>query len=623
MSSFFHSCSKCFRPRSYLPAVQMLTCALALTLAQAQAGPSAKDGDAARAQQGESRQSPFMHQRDKVVAAARVQDWTGAERDARRLLEVADQGGNPYEQIDAAELLMLSLHNLQQYSQAVDVAQNMLDAARAQPENTINGQVDALVWRGLLEAVAAQDAAAMVRIQQSLREESRAYPGLWQWDEAQARLQYRAAQISLPLSTGRWVLVKLSPAKRRQDMAWLQYLYQGADDARLIVHLGLRYRESQGQDPLRSLHEDASETGVPDFGLSFIPQSDPQKRFARLSDADKKSSLQHWDWMARRGHWEVELNAEFLPKLADLARARLPELFAAIEWKNAPDLPAHPLQQQGEDSMLAQWHRGANWPAVGKNAAQLQSHAVFPTEIASGATLQGIAAYKQGQWDAANKALTLALQTWPYASLGRGEEDLEENAQQFGADLALRQGRTQDATRMMRQYLRNAGGLERVWALDPDPAQASLHNQRTGQVLPLWAHGFYLQQPMDSQRLLYRNLVTEDQLGLTTGLKIPESDEVQEKLLRQALEKQFRLQAGTLKKQSFSPKPRSDGKVLKGQQWVFEIKPAEQGAGTSQAVRRMAFWIVDQGKTRAMLRAPLSNAQQEQRALHLALALGW
>ena len=141
--------------------------------------------------------------------------------------------------------------------------------------------------------------------------------------------------------------------------------------------------------------------------------------------------------------------------------------------------------------------------------------------------------------------------------------------------------------------------------------------------LPLWAQGFYLQVPLDSQRMLYRDLATEDKLGLTMELKIPETDAAQEKLLRQALEKQFRVAAGALKKQGFTPRPRSDGKPLKGQQWVFEVKPQEADDSKTAPAQRMVFWIVDQGSSRAILRAAVATPEQEQRAQQLAQALGW
>jgi hypothetical protein len=36
-------------------------------------------------------------------------------------------------------------------------------------------------------------------------------------------------------------------------------------------------------------------------------------------------------------------------------------------------------------------------------------------------------------------------------------------------------------------------------------------------VLPMRAAGFHLQEPKDSQRMMYRDLMTGQQLGLTTG----------------------------------------------------------------------------------------------------------
>lgn len=612
-------------------ALSALSCAmaLALPLAHVQAQPAAEGS--AKAQPDPKRSQSFIGLRDQLASAAQANNWPEAERLARELLQRADQGGNPYEQLDASELLTVVLYRQQKYGDAVKLARVMLDAARAHPEDTIMGQTGALISRGLMAAVAAQDLAAIQYFQQALREDSRLFPGLWQWDEAKASLLYRAAQLRLPLrvgeGAGRWVLQHIEPAKDRDESVRLRYLYFGADEVRLTVDLDLRYRNRGEPQALKPIYDDATEADAPNFGLPFAGAQ--QKRFVRLDNDEERRRTQTWEWVAQRGRWSLDVRADFLPKSKAVAQAQLPQLFAAIDWPAAPDLPGTPADamtaQQREDAQQLQWRPSADWPRVARLAAQAEKDAIFPNEIARLSTLQGIAAFKQGQWNAASQSLTRALQTWPYASLGRSEEELEENAQQFGAAMALREGRSADAARMMRHYLRDAGGLERRWVLgtEADPTQASLRNQRTGQVLPLWAQGFYLQVPRDSQRMLYRDLATEDKLGLTMELKIPETDAAQEKLLRQAMEKQFRVNAGALKKQGFTPRPRADGKPLKGQQWVFEVKPQVEEGSKTAATRRMVFWIVDEGSRRSILRAGVATREQEQRARQLADALGW
>lgn len=571
----------------------------------------------------ESRQvSPFMDLRGKVVAAAKARDWEQAERHARQLLALTD-GGNPYERIDAAELLMLALHQLRQYDKAVDVAQTMLAEASAHPEDTINGQVQALISRGLLEAVSAQNTAAITRIQQSLSEESRAYPGLWQWDEAKTQLHYRAAGASFPLHSDRWVLTTLNPAKDRRESTELRYLYQSEKDERLQLNVSLRYRDT----PAKEAPSEGTAAAAPDFGLSFVQPGagDTEQRYGKppATDAD----AQQWEWYALHGPWAVRVTAQFAPRLQPLARQQLPLLFAAVQWPKPHELPDARSAQLRDGLMTGRWLEStsqAEWAAAEKQTAAALNDAIFPNEIARLATLQGIAAYRQSRFDQAGKAMEQALKAWPYASIGRGDEELNDSAYTFGADLALRQGRSAEAARLMRHYLRNTGGLSYVWK--PDGDQARLRHQRSGQTLPFWSQGLYLQETSDAQRHVYRDLMSNEVLGLTLGLKIPESDEVQEQLLRNALSKQFHLEAGKLSKQAFTPQPRTDGKPLNAQKWVFEVKPQKdrsQSTGKSPAVQRAVFWMVDQGSSRALLRASPSSVQDERKGDQLAQTIDW
>jgi hypothetical protein len=77
--------------------------------------------------------------------------------------------------------------------------------------------MQALIQRGLTAAMMAGDQGALARYLQALKQESKAFAPLWQWNTADQQLHYQAAQLSVPLVQGRWVLVQLEPARDRKD----------------------------------------------------------------------------------------------------------------------------------------------------------------------------------------------------------------------------------------------------------------------------------------------------------------------------------------------------------------------------------------------------------------------
>ena len=96
--------------------------------------------------------------------------------------------------------------------------------------------------------------------------------------------------------------------------------------------------------------------------------------------------------------------------------------------------------------------------------------------------------------------------------------------------------------------------------------------------------------------------------------------------VRTALEKQFRLKVGALKKRSFTAQTRAKDRKPAGRQWTFEVSEQENTAQSKQGaapVKRVVFWIVDQGSTRSILRASVSTPRDEARAEQLAQALNW
>lgn len=242
--------------------------------------------------------------------------------------------------------------------------------------------------------------------------------------------------------------------------------------------------------------------------------------------------------------------------------------------------------------------------------------------------MAGIAAFKADQTADAERFLGTALQAWDAAAVF--DSTLIDNAQQYAAALALRRGDTAQSTALMRQYLRNAGGLDRTWGLPADKSAAWLEHRETGMGLPLQAAGFSLQEPDDARRIFYRDLKTEFQLGLSSGMAIPASEAEQEALLRKALLRQFKLEPGALHKQRFVATQSAAGQTPRvGQRWVFEVRPVVDAADATDsraprtAVRQVMLWIVDQGEQRAILRASITTPAQARQAQQLAQALRW
>lgn len=622
-----------FLPRIPAP-VSLTAMAVALLLAgpapQA-AEPARQTGAAGRADSPAEQDSPFLRLRRAVVEAAQARRWDDATAQARKLLDMTLPRGNPYEQLDASGLLYALLYQQGQYPQAVLQTDQMMALAAADGYDPVSGQMQALIQRGLTAAMMAGDQGALARYLQALQQESKAFAPLWQWNTADQQLRYQAAQLTVPLVQGRWVLVQLEPARDRKEAANLEYVYLKPDGRRLRVRMRLGYdvglKDMDAAARQKSLQQERSffaseQTPEPGLRLPALPFADAvqSQQASREKREEGRPDVLHLDWGLVRGNWKLSLHAEQMDSESDSALQQLPQLWQAMQWPKAPELPPELPRQEREVSHA--WRVDDDWSRAGQLARAALADAQFPAELARLNTVAGISAFKAAQQAEAGRYLEQALQAWPYVSLFRLESELVDLAQQYGAELAAQQGRDADAARLMRQYLRNAGGLQNIWVQARDPKVADLENRHTGMVLPMRAAGFHLQESQDSQRMMYLDLMTGQLLGLTTGLKIPESDEAQEKLLRTALEKQFRLTTGSLKKRSFTAQTRSRDRRPEGRQWTFEVSLQESRPGAA-SVKRVVFWIVDQGASRAILRAPVASPREQTRAEQLAQALSW
>lgn len=587
--------------------------------------------------------SPFAQQRAAVLRAAKNKQWPQAIAQAQQLLEKTLPDGNPYEQLDVSGLLYVLQHQQGMHAQNIQLADRMLAVAAGIPSGPVPGQVQALAQQGLTSATMVQDRAAVERFQQVLRQNTPLYPAQWQWDSAMQRLTFATAQLSVPTALDRWVLMEVEPASDRTDFSLLSYVYVKPNGQRIFASMRLQYddgytdlsRDARAQrlvEDLKRYTEDdemrPSQQVPPDLSITGAQQL---RKAVRMVSQHGEDELQ-MHWVAMRGNWSWHM--ELRAKHADhaLATQAVTALWQAVQWPQAPNLPQaaeQPPLPWRESSIASTWRSAKDWGKAGQLARAALADARFPSEVARLHTVAGISAFKAQNYPEAQQYLDTALQAWPYASVF--DSTLIDNAQQYGAAMALRRGDSVASAALLRQYLRNAGGLRNVLALSPDPAQAWIDNRHTGMGLPMQAAGFYMQEPDTWERIVYRDLGSEAVIGLTSGMRIPESDAEQEALLRKALVQQFKLQPGVLRKQRFvSQLAKPDQAARVGQHWVFEVQPIAPASGTGaraqpdvEPVRQALFWLVDQGDQRAILRASAANPQQVRQAQVFAQALRW
>jgi hypothetical protein len=146
--------------------------------------------------------------------------------------------------------------------------------------------MQALIQRGLTAAMMAGDQGALARYLQALKQESKAFAPLWQWNTADQQLHYQAAQLSVPLVQGRWVLVQLEPARDRKEVANLEYVYLKPDGRRLRVRMRLGYddglKDMDAAARQKSLQQERSifaseQTPEPGLRLPALPFATPCK----------------------------------------------------------------------------------------------------------------------------------------------------------------------------------------------------------------------------------------------------------------------------------------------------------------------------------------------------------
>lgn len=584
----------------------------------------------------DTEQTPFFRQREAVITAVRAKDWVTAEVAARQFFDFTIPRGNPYEQLDAADLLIVALHQQGRYADALGVVDRMIAVTRDTAGGPVPGQIDSLLQRGMIEAVLAEDAAALRRYQRLLHSGAKSFPGLWHWDMDKQQIRYVPAKMTFPLAQGRWILTKIQQAGARSRPARLDYQYVTRRGTEIDVDIGLSYLERSQEEKQAWLQRAHSHLLS---GQQLLPDAKFVQQLPDLSYADalqtryavQETSSDHdlWTlhWEVMRGNWYLSIKAAFQARDAADAQEQVPALVLhAIEWPEAIDLPGDGAIEAHHDDIARMGLYRQDWQQAGALAQAELPNAIWPREIALLQSVSGIAAYQAGEMSRANQALNVAMSAWPYVSQSGYDSTLYEYALEYAAEIAAKAGDDDAAMRLTRQYVGSVGTYFE-WDLQ---AEALVHRQ-SRQVLPLRAAGFHI-HPLDDKRFHYQDTDTNQTLGLTVGLPVLPNEDEQERRLIQALDQQFQLDVQVSHRTAYKPASQvGEPSSAQGTRWIFDVTPQAPESGMDEAstttddpvVDRVIFWAMDHGTTRTILRASVNSDEQEKRAAALADALPW
>lgn len=581
--------------------------------------------------------SPFLHHMQEAHRLMAEKDWPAADAAAAKALEAARASENSYEEFDAIATVVGLLHRQQRYADARRAAEAQI--AIFDQRDVGEDAISQLRVMAIREGAAAGEAADVARLQEKVYAQGNAYPGQWVRDAATPRLNYALAGMTFPLTTGRWALVSFKPADQRADRAQLDYV-QTLDDGRAVTaRVWIAYREDlrakDGQARREALAKrmeapEGDQTPAPDVApaLPDLPFKDAvvAKR-AQQAEYPRGVGVEA-QWIAVRGDWQVEVRASFAKDKQADAVARLGELFDAMAWDRDVRLFRGKTMAEQSREIESYWSMARDWPQAAKLAQDALPDAAFPLEIARLNTVTGRAAYGRDDMATARRDLDVALAAWAHAGKAYHDESLYQTALDTAADVAYRQGRTQDAVALSRLFIDWVGSLGPAWSMPADGAV--LRNANTGMVLPLRQGDFRL-EPIDPNRFYYRNLKTGEQLGLAVDQNAAVPDETLEASMRSFIEDKLGLRILDVDTSAFSPHAQAGMRgELRGRKWLFrvEAKPDDgrtvnlDGPAPAPPVR-MVFWVVDRGDRRAILRAPLPAGGADTGVASFAQTLAW
>lgn len=635
--------------RGLMTAALVSACAALWTGAGAAADVAAVQADTASAlaadapasaEDGKRLPSPFllhMQEAHRYIAEKR---WPEATEAARLALAAARQGENSYEEFDAVATVINLLHKQQRYTDARLAAEAQI--AIFDKRDASQDAISQLLTMAIREGAAAGESAEVSRLQERVYAQGNAYPGQWNRDGAARRLDYVLADMSLPLSVGGWALVGFKPANQRMASAQLNYVQTLPDGATMSARVWIAYREDQRAKSPETRREElarrmgereSDQTLAPDVEAELPPLVFPDVIVAKRAlqeDAPSGVAIDA-EWIALRGDWYLYMQASFPQANREQAIAQLRPLFDAVGWKRDVRLFRDKTMMAQDQDIDSYWSMARDWQQAAALAQAALPDAAFPLEIARINTVLGQAAFERGELAAARRDLDRALAAWAHADKAYQDERLYQTALDTAADIAYRQGRTQDAVALNKQFIGWVGGPVSAWA--PSDGGAQIKSEVTGMSLPLRVGEFRL-EPIDEKRFYYRNLMTGEQLGLAVEQNAAVPDERLESSMRSFIEDNLGLRISGVKTAEFSPKAQAGmSGDLRGRKWIFQVegRPDDGRAihlGTDSGVAaappdQMVFWVVDRGSSRSILRAPLPADAEKSGAGNFAEMLAW
>ncbi|MGE8674092.1 MAG: hypothetical protein ACN6PB_13730 [Achromobacter kerstersii] len=581
--------------------------------------------------------SPFVQHMQEAHRLIAEKDWPAATGAARKAVEAARQGENHYEEYDAVATLVRLLHKQQRYSDARREAEAQI--VIFDKRNASEDATEQLLVMAVREAAAANEAADVARLQARIYAQGNAYPGLWTRDAVAGRLNYTLAGMSLPLATGRWALVSFKPADSRTERAQLDYMQTLDDGSALSARIWVLYREDlRAKDAQARRQALARRMGEPEGDQTPAPDTEAALPSLPFKDAvAAKRALQadypggkgiEAQWIAARGEWYVEARASFPQGKQDAAIAQLRELFEAMTWTGDVRLFRDKTMQEQDREIDSYWSMAHDWDQAAELSEAALPDAVFPLEIARLNTVIGRAAYDREDLPEARRSLELALPAWAHAGKAYHDESLYQTALDIAADVAYRQGRTQDAVALNRQFIQWVGSLGDGWSL-AEKSPVVVYDD-TGMTLPLRIGEFRL-EPIDSNRFYYRNLKTGEQLGLALNQNAAVPDDKLEASMRSFIEDNLGLRILNLKTEAFAPHAQEGMKgAVQGRQYTFQVEAKPDDGRTislsgpfGAPPAQMVFWVVDRDKRRSILRAPLPAEGIQTGVAQFVQTLAW
>ncbi|MCD9085606.1 hypothetical protein [Stenotrophomonas sp. SY1] len=562
----------------------------------------------------------YLNERAKSIAAIQAEQWSQASTLSEELLEMAR---NPYETIDALQLLLFTLRREDRHEEAIRI----IDGLIAKVDNSVNGphfdQMDLYTTEGLISSFLAKNVAVAERYSHRMLKDARLFPEQWNTSFSQHHITDSASGLSMPLTAGRWLLVHMEPASKPGNITRWKYLYVAADATTAEVKISMQHPDDMsGLDDqarrhklfnrLRPRFDDeipVDGATLPDMALPGLLQAS-----LRSQVTIEGTAMQRARWLGYRSGWLIGADLTSRTDGIDTMLQALPSLWSAIDWSTPIELDA---QWPERDRMIEElWTpSGSNQKAAALAASSL-AIATFPRDAAVLNAIIGITAFREGDDTKAATHLAKALRAWEYIGADRFEAQLKDDSLQYAAALSFIANDSPRGASLMNRYLDYPGRWAEPWFKIQDGNSLVLRNKHSDMQVPVWLSGFLAGHPKSDAAIVFKDLRTGQIVGLTTNLDVPASDTVQEQLFREVMNHQFNLTLGSLQQQPFQASTH-DSSIL-GKRWTFQVE-----AGFHNDVTQVTFWVVDRGTTRTLLRASTKAPEELLRAEEFAKALVW